>query len=170
MSDIDVFGIGKEMALPELYARCVASLCDHARIVIFTYPEQLRTALSSDAEWSSESAAIRKSNEQCLLGKALSFANCYAIHTRKNGEEWQLRYIGQTDCKRAKSAIMRCLVPDGDHGYAIFTKCKNAVRSGHEIGLRLIRIEPDTLRFFVQEKLVAERSAAHVLDWNRKRS
>ena len=169
MSDIDVFGIGKESALPELYAQCVASLCDHSRIVIFTYPEQLRTTLSTDAEWSSKSLFIRESNEQSMFGKAVISVNCYAIHTRKLGDEWQLRYIGQTDTKRAKSAIMRRLVPHGDRDNAVFAKCKNAVRSGLEIGLRLIRIEPDTLRFFVQEKLVAERRAAHALDWNHER-
>ena len=169
MSDIDVFGIGMETALPELYAQCVASLCDHSRIVIFTYPEQLRTALSTDAEWSSKSLFIRELNEQSLLARAVNSVNCYAVHTRKHGDDWVLRYIGQTDCKRAKSAILRRLVPHGERDNAVFTKCKNAVRSGHEIGLRLIKVEPDTLRFFVQEKLVNERRTAQVLDWNHQR-
>ncbi len=169
MPRIDVFRIENEIALPELYAQCIGSLRDNSRIVIFTYPDELKVPKSTDAEWDSKSSFLLESNEDSLLGTLTNGVNCYAIHTKKKHEDWQLRYIGQTDCKRAKSNIMRHLVPHGDRTNAVFAKCKEAVRSGCEIGLRLIKVEPDTLRFFIQEKLVTALRTDYVLDWNNKR-
>jgi hypothetical protein len=169
MPSIDVFNIGNEIALPELYTKCVDSLCDRSRIVTFNYPHELRVKKSTDNEWSSQSISIRKLNENPLLISLNNCVNCYAIHTKQGDEGWQLRYIGQTDCKRAKQNIVRHLAPDGDRSNAVFRNCREAVRNGYEIGLRLIKVEPDTLRFFIQEKLVNELRGDNALDWNQKR-
>jgi hypothetical protein len=168
MPGIDVFGIGNEIALPELYAQCVDSLRDRSRMVVFVYPEKLRNAASTDTLWAAESTLIRESNADLLLGMSASDINCYAIHTRTKNEDWRLRYIGQTDSKRAKSNIMRCLVPHGGRPDAVFKKCKEAVRGGCEIGLRMIKVEPGTLRSFIHEKMIAELLSDKILDWNHK--
>ncbi len=168
MPGIDVFGIGNEIALPELYAQCVDSLRDSSRMFVFVYPEELRAAASTDVQWAARSTLIRESNTGFLLGVGAGDVNCYAIHTRKKNEDWQLRYIGQTDSKRAKSNIMRRLVPHGGRSDAVFKKCQAAVRSGSEIGLRIIKVEPDTLRSFVHEKMIVELLSGEVLDWNQR--
>jgi hypothetical protein len=65
---------------------------------------------------------------------------------------------------------MRNLIPGARHANTVFARCRDAVRDGCEIGLRLIKVQPDTLRFFIQEKLVAELCTDQILDWNRRQS
>jgi hypothetical protein len=168
MSAIDVFGIGNETALLELYTQCIDSLRDHSRIVIFNYPNDLRSPNSSDAEWSSRLMEIRKLNEDAILGNLSNRVNCYAIQTKREFGGWQLRYIGQTDCRRAESNVASHLTPHSQRTNRVFAKCKEAVRGGCEIGLRLIKVEPDTLRFFIQEKALSDLCNDGVLDWNHK--
>jgi len=168
MPGIDVFGIGNEIALPELYMQCVDSLRDSSRMFVFIYPEELRAAGSTDAQWAAKSTLIRESNADFLLGMGAADVNCYTIHTRKKSEEWRLRYIGQTDCTRAKSSVMRLLTPHSGRSNHVFKKCQAAVRSGCEIGLRMIKVEPETLRSFIKEKMIGELLSDKVLDWNQK--
>jgi len=164
---VEVFEIGNAVALPELYARCIHSLRDTARIAIFKYPGELKTLESTDDDWLLKSQLIRTLNDESVLAKIGKFVNCYAIHTQDSPEEWRLRYIGQTDPKRATVNIARLLIPGAGQGNSVTTLCKNAVRNGAEIGLRLIRVEPDTLRLFIQEKAVNELRVGNTLDWNR---
>jgi hypothetical protein len=169
IAPVDIFEIGDETALPDLYVQCVESLRDPTRIVKFIYPEELRALGATDVAWSSQARRIRELNEESLLRKLEGRVNCYAIHTRKLDEEWRLRYIGQIDCKRAQSGIARNLIPSESQVNAVFARCRDAVRDGCEIGLRLIKVQPDTLRFFIQEKLLNELRDGQVLDWNNRR-
>jgi hypothetical protein len=143
------------------------SLRDYSRIVTFKYPDEL-SAVSSDTEWSALSMVARALNEESLIADLDTRANCYAIHTRHGHGDWQLRYIGQAECGRARFSAASHLVPNRKRANAVFLKCKEAVRSGDEIGLRLIKVEPDTLRFFIQEKAIVELRNDGVLDWNQK--
>ena len=164
---LDVFELGNRIALPELYAQCIRSLCDTARIAVFEYPEELKTVASTDDDWLLKSLLIQTLNDEPILKKVGKNVNCYTIHTRHSPEEWRLRYIGQTDPRRATANISRLLIPKMGQGNRVMTLCKGAVRNGAEIGLRLIRVEPDTLRSFIQEKAVNELRTGNILDWNR---
>lgn len=166
---VDIVRIGNDVALPELYVRCMDSLLDRSRIVAVNYPVELRTQASTEAEWVAESAAIKALNRESLFALLHNGVNCYAIHTRAKRGDWQLRYIGQTDCRRARFNISRHVLPNSSRTDAVFSRCKEAIRSGCDIGLRVIKVEPDTLRYFVQEKAIADLGSDRVLDWNYRR-
>jgi hypothetical protein len=164
---IDVFKIGNDIALPELYQQCMASLRDHSRIVVFMYPNRLTKSHSSDADWAASIAEIRELNESQLLNRLDNQVNCYALYTRELASDWCLRYLGQAEVGRIKSHITAQLAPVGNRSNSVFEKSKKIVQAGGEMGLRLIKIEPDTLRHFVQEKALAELRKDGMLDWNR---
>jgi hypothetical protein len=165
---VDVFRLGNEIALPELFAQCMSSLSDRLRIVAVRYPEEIRNPRATDAEWLTVSDAVLDLNSAALFDHLNESVNCYAIHTKPAGADWHMRYIGHTDCRRAKTTIIRHLLPVGNRSSVIFARCRQAVSAGAQIGLSLIRVEPDSLRDFIQEKAVGEPSLHNLLDWNRK--
>jgi len=107
-------------------------------------------------------------NEESLLGKLSNRVNCYDIHTKAKRGDWRLRYIGQTDARRARGEVAARLTPNRSSPDTVFANCREAVCGGFEIGLRLIKVEPATLRFFIQEKAVAALRTKDFLYWNRK--
>ena len=153
MPDIDHFRIANEIALPELYALCKVSLCDASRLFRIDAPGGQR--LSQDLV-------------QLLQGAALE-VNCFAIYTRQANEPWCMRYLGQTSVQRVRATLSACLLPGSARVHPVYARFSEALQSGCHAGLRLIRVEPDTLRHFVHEKLIAEMRQQGELDWNRPR-
>jgi hypothetical protein len=142
------------------------SLLDHSRIVKVQYPRSLTGRSLPDDKWTGLAPTIRALNQESLFELLKDGVNCYAVHTKLKRQSWQLRYIGQTDSKRARYNITQQLAPQSGRTSSVCSKCREAVAEGYEIGLRLIMVEPDTLRYFIQEKAIAERGADWPLDWN----
>jgi len=162
MPHIDHFTIGNDIALPELYALSKGSLCDLSRIVAI----DLATPAPSPAVTRADGATMLRQDLLHLLEHGNLALNCYAIYTRLGGESWRLRYVGETTIQRAAADLAFCLLPNVTRQSSIHARCSAAVQAGCLIGLRLIHVEPDTLRHFIQEKMLMEMQSGETLDWH----
>jgi hypothetical protein len=166
---VEVIRVGNEIALPELFAHCMNSLTDSSRIVAVHYPEEIRTAVATVDDWLIASDSVARLNASSLFDHLENGVNCYAIHTRLEPRVWKMRYLGHVESRRARTTITGHLLPGTDGNGVIFKKCKAAVGAGEQIGLSLIRVEPDSLRDFIQEKAIGDPALRNLLDWNRGR-
>lgn len=162
MTDIDHFVIGNDIALPELYVLSKSSLCDRSRIVAIdmTTPSLSHTIKRAGA------APILRRDLQALLECEHLALNCFAIYTCQTGEDWRMRYLGVTTIEDAAADLAASLLPGAARHSAVHVKCRDAVWAGCQIGLRMIHIEPDTLRHFVQDKMLMELRSSDTLDWH----
>ncbi len=167
MPEIDHFNIGGEIALPELYALCKDSLCDVSRILTLDVATPSHSAPrpnpAGESNWGEQFLSL--DFLQLLQGASLE-VNCFAIHTRQSGEQWRMRYLGHTGVQRARATLSACLLPDPTRLHPVYARFNEALQAGCTAGLRMIHVEPDTLRHFIHEKLLAEMRSDGVLDWH----
>jgi hypothetical protein len=173
MPDIDHFKIGNEIALPELYALCKSSLCDLSRILTIDVapPAQIAPVPDGASPMAPASDAIQGAqgttwNLRQLLQDLHLDMNCFAIYTRQSDEPWRMRYLGETTAKRARATLSACLLPASTRAHPVYARFNEAHQAGCQAGLRLIHVEPDTLRHFIQEKMLGELRSDDVLDWH----
>lgn len=112
-----------------------------------------------------DSIALDKINNQ-LLSNASSNANVYAIFTASKGSDtFLLRYIGKTTRKLARQRIRNHLIKKNEGTGAKLLQVTKHVLAGGEVMLSWVKVEPESLRNYLEEELIARHREA---DWNRE--
>ena len=123
----------------------------------FEYPQQ------SISPWNAKKLdATNKS----ALDSVSGVANVYAIFTApKNSAQFELRYIGKTTRKLARQRIRNHLIKKNEGTGAKLDQIIAHVQRGGLVKVSWIKIEPESLRNYVEEELIARHNEA---DWNRE--
>lgn len=101
-----------------------------------------------------------------LFDAVSGVANVYAIFTAlKNSNTFSLRYIGKTTRTLARQRIRNHLVKKNDKTGAKLTKIVAHVQTGGTVKIAWVKIEPESLRGYVEEELINRHGEA---DWNRE--
>ncbi|WP_126991292.1 hypothetical protein [Candidatus Kurthia intestinigallinarum] len=127
----------------------------------FQYPIEVETNIIWDRELISE---IKELNKQFLSG-LIHNANLYMIYTRTSeSSEWKPKYFGQRKSQGIYGRIIEHLVTKNEATGAKLGKVKEALRNGEEIGINLVKIQPEELRLYIEEFIIKQNS--NLLDWN----
>ena len=106
---------------------------------------------------------ISRMNED-LLRDLAGAGNVYAIFVGE-GEEWLARYVGQRKREKLGARLRQHLVKAHKRTGSKLEKVQAAVRDGKRIGISYVLIEPEPLRHYVEESIIAGRMAGE-LRWN----
>lgn len=115
-----------------------------------------------------ETTAPVKNELPPTLGK--SPVNVYALWKRiRPGAEWELMYIGQRSQKSGWSRVSQHLFSTPKGTQSKLKEVRAAIKSGAQMGVTAILVEPDSMRLTVEEELINRNSSsADRLLWNRK--
>jgi hypothetical protein len=103
-----------------------------------------------------------------ILEAVSDYANVYAIFTApKNSSTFSLRYIGKTTRKLARQRIRNHLIKQGQGTGAQFKKIISHVKSGGKVKISWVRIEPESLRNYLEEELINRSKKVSKADWNQ---
>lgn len=108
---------------------------------------------------------IKASNETFL--KTLRHrANVYALSVRPSGEKqnWSPVYVGERKSAGLRDRITQHLITKDHRTGSMLEAVKTAVAAGQEIGVSFIKVEPESLRLFVEETIIAKHK--NELPWN----
>lgn len=101
-----------------------------------------------------------------LLNMVSGEANVYAIFTApKNSDIFSLRYIGKTTRKLARQRIRNHLIKKNERTGAKLNNIISHIRSRGSVKLSWVKIEPESLRNYVEEELIKRHKEAN---WNRE--
>ncbi|MCC6758003.1 MAG: hypothetical protein IT395_00035 [Candidatus Omnitrophica bacterium] len=107
-----------------------------------------------------------------ILGGLRNQANVYAIFVRNKKSEkesdWEKMYVGQRKCSGIRERITQHLIKKHSKTGSMLKKVKKAVLKGKEVGLSFIKVEPEPLRLFVEETIIAKHNNKYKKDlpWN----
>lgn len=126
---------------------------------LVTYP---KTSVST---W--DTSQLDTANKE-ILAAVSGNANIYAIFTAPNDSSiFLLRYIGKTTRKLARQRIRNHLIKKDKNTGAKLDKIMAHARSGGLVKIAWIKIEPESLRNYMEEELINRHEEA---DWNRENS
>lgn len=132
-------------------------LLDEKRHSLIIYPHE------SAFDWNH--AHILAANETTLASLSGS-ANVYAIFTaERNSEFFSLRYIGKTTRRLARERIKNHLIKKDERTGAKLQEVMSHVKAGGKVKISWVKIEPESLRNYVEEELILRHGEA---DWNRE--
>lgn len=121
------------------------------------YPEE------SVSPWNTEQLEAANNT---LFTEAAGSANIYAIFTApKNSENFSLRYIGKTTRKLARQRLRNHLIKKHEKTGAKLKNIVQHVQAGGRVKISWLKIEPESLRNYVEEELIKKHKEA---DWNRE--
>ena len=101
-----------------------------------------------------------------LLSKLRHQGNVYALFVRERKEQskWKVMYVGECKADGLRSRITAHLIKKDHRTGSKLAEIQDSVASGLEIGLSFIRVEPQSLRLFVEETIIANNKSE--LPWN----
>lgn len=108
---------------------------------------------------------IRYSNEAFL--KTLRHrANVYVLSVCPSGESqnWSPVYVGERKSAGLRDRITQHLITRDHRTGSMLEAVKTAVAARQEIGVSFIKVEPESLRLFVEETIIANHKSK--LPWN----
>jgi len=121
----------------------------------FTYPNS-----SCNSNWDIEKIKEENSNLLCQLRHN---GNLYALYTRENSSSnWRLRYVGQRKSKNLRERISQHLISKNERTGSKLENIKGAIFNDEQVALSYIKIEPESLREFIEEHIIRKKSP----DWN----
>ncbi len=93
-------------------------------------------------------------------------ANIYALFIRKSGtgKSWSPVYVGQRKSTGLRERITQHLIKKHVRTGSMLENVKSVVPDGQEIGVSIIKVEPESLRLFVEETIIA--TYKNELVWN----
>jgi hypothetical protein len=101
-----------------------------------------------------------------ILDAVSGSANVYAIFTApQNSGSFSLRYIGKTTRTLARQRIRNHLIKKNDKTGAKLHNVKRHVLSGGQVKISWLKIEPESLRNYLEEELIDRHKEA---DWNQQ--
>jgi len=113
--------------------------------------------------WSAEQL---DATNQKILDAVSGSANVYAIFTApKHSSTFSLRYIGKTTRKLARQRVRNHLIKKNEKTGAKLQNIVAHVQSGGQVEVAWLKIEPESLRNYVEEELIKKHKEA---DWNRE--
>ncbi len=134
----------------------VALLRDDARSLI-AYPKE------SVSPWNTKQ--LDTANQQ-ILDDVSGSANIYAIFTApKESSTFSLKYIGKTTRKLARQRVRNHLIKKNKQTGSKLERIMAHVQSGGLVKISWLKIEPESLRNYVEEELINRHKEA---DWNRE--
>jgi hypothetical protein len=108
---------------------------------------------------------IKTSNETFL--KTLRHrANVYALSVRSSGgnQNWSPVYVGERKSAGLRDRITQHMITKDHRTGSMLEAVKTAVAAGQEIGVSFIKVEPESLRLFVEETIIVKHK--NELPWN----
>ncbi len=93
-------------------------------------------------------------------------ANVYVLSVRPSGgnQNWSPVYVGQRKSAGLRERITQHLITKNHRTGSMLEAVKTAVAAGQEIGVSFIKVEPESLRLFVEETIIAKHKKE--LPWN----
>jgi hypothetical protein len=107
-----------------------------------------------------------KSLNKDFLATLRNRANVYTIFIGEAGEtpNWRKMYVGERKSIGLRERITQHLISKNHQTGSALSKVKEAVASGKEIGVSLVKVDPDALRLYVEETIIRRHKAE--LPWN----
>jgi hypothetical protein len=134
-----------------------AALLREENLSLVAYPKE------SVSPWIAEQLDAANQN---ILHAVSGAANIYAIFTApKDSETFSLRYIGKTTKKLARQRIRNHLIKKNENTGAKLQNIAANIRSGGQVKISWLGVEPESLRNYVEEELIRRHQEA---DWNRE--
>ena len=107
---------------------------------------------------------IKAANEP-FLKSLRGRANVYAFFVRRTGsEDWLPVYVGERKSAALRDRLTQHLISKSHQTGSMLEAVKTAVAGGDSIGLSLIKVQPESLRLFVEESIIAAHK--DTLPWN----
>jgi hypothetical protein len=108
---------------------------------------------------------IKKENDK-LLRSLRNSGNVYAIFVREpsKGSSWTKVYVGERKSSGLRERITQHLIDKHEKTGSMLEAVKTAVSNGADIGLSFIKVEPESLRLYVEETIIAKHKKE--LPWN----
>ena len=100
-----------------------------------------------------------------LLSSLAGRGNVYALFVG-GCEQWNAMYIGQRKREKLRDRMRQHLVKRHKKTGSQLRQVQRAVADGKKIGISYVLVEPDALRHYVEESIIAARSDGE-LPWNR---
>jgi hypothetical protein len=124
----------------------------------FVYPEGC-----SLENWPVE--RIKAANEP-FLKSLRNRGNVYAIFVRPVGKKtaWSHMYVGERKSAGLRQRMTEHLIDKDHRTGSMLEAVKTAISANQAIGLSFIKVEPESLRLFVEETIIAKHKQE--LPWN----
>ena len=108
---------------------------------------------------------IKAANE-AFLKSLRNCGNVYAIFVRPAGKKasWSHMYVGERKSAGLRQRMTEHLIDKDDRTGSMLAAVKTAVSEKQSIGLSFIKVEPESLRLFVEETIIAKHKQD--LPWN----
>lgn len=101
-----------------------------------------------------------------ILDNISGNANLYAIFAAPNASStFSLKYIGKTTRKLARQRIRNHLIKKDERTGAKLKNVQAHIQSGGQIKISWLKIEPESLRNYLEEELIARHAE---VEWNGK--
>lgn len=146
--------------LEQLVTSCQAELLV-SEPILFHYPD---TLVGKDVDWDNYTNRIKLLNAD-LLRRLKHNANIYAIHVKEKNSSWQVVYIGQRKSKNIRERMIQHLVKKNKSTGSKLLEVKDIILNGGQIGVSFTKVEPESLRLYVEETMIQQNSQA--LIWNK---
>lgn len=110
---------------------------------------------------------IKETNEP-FLKSLRNRANLYCIYIRLPGEDdsWRPVYVGERKSIGLRDRITQHLINKNHRTGSMLEGVKMAVASGQQIGLSFVKVEPESLRLYVEEHIISACKRENKLPWN----
>ncbi len=107
-----------------------------------------------------------KAKNEVLLKSLRNQGNVYALFVRapSQGAPWVKVYVGERKSAGLRDRITQHLVDKHERTGSMLEAVKTAVSSGSDIGVSFIKVQPESLRLYVEETKIAKYKQE--LPWN----
>ena len=127
------------------------------------FAEESKVEIIYNPKW--DISEIKNTNKKLFDSIGEIKPNIYAIFATENKDsDFRLKYIGQTNSQGARTRLTNHLITKNDKTRAQLEKVKSIVKSGGRIKVSFIKIEPESLRHYIEEMLIEKDE--NKLEWN----
>ncbi|WP_071395069.1 hypothetical protein [Bacillus tuaregi] len=132
----------------------------------FVYPIELLN-YTDEKVWEECIPIIKEFNID-ILSKLRNNANLYTIYIRRSkNDKWMPMYVGERKSDGMRERITQHLINKNAATGSKLAEVKEVIRSGGSIGVSFIKVEPESLRLYVEENII-NNSSADILIWNKQ--
>jgi hypothetical protein len=86
------------------------------------------------------------------------------VRSSGDNENWSTVYVGERKSSGLRERITQHLITKDHRTGSMLKAVKTAVAAGQKIGVSFIMVEPESLRLFVEETIIAKHK--NKLPWN----
>lgn len=94
--------------------------------------------------------------------------NVYCIFITGAGDKpnWQPVYVGERKSIGLRDRIIQHLIDKNHRTGSMLEKVKTAVSAGQRVGLSFVKVDPESLRLYVEETIISGCKKEGKLPWN----